>query len=206
MKARTLLKRIMATISGKTNELRIRVTIFFLLRNKTMLMDSLSDKLQALTGGGPHHHRHRHHHHRKKDDDNVNEQETNAMLMHAAVAKKFISAEAEAEAVVLERASNDFDRVGGEVSEEGIYPDLTHTLFQGSKLDMELTKEVDGRSNSRLGQLSIPEEYGSSSSSDEGEKVRPEDIDQAAELFIERVRYQIRLENQESFDSYRQKM
>ncbi|GAB4847392.1 hypothetical protein Ancab_026450 [Ancistrocladus abbreviatus] len=204
IKVPSLLKRIMAALSSKTDELRTRIMIFFLLRNRAVLMDSVSDKLQALVGGG-HHHRQPHGRHHKKDDDS--QEETKALVTHSAAASQLITAEKEAEIVVNAASADvlDFDRVGGEVTEEDMYPNLTHNLLKESEEEIELTEEDDDGYTSQFGQQRIPEERGSSGGKSD-DMTLEEDIDQAADLFIERFRRQIQLQKQESFDQRQQKM
>uniref|UniRef100_A0A803MMN2 Uncharacterized protein n=1 Tax=Chenopodium quinoa TaxID=63459 RepID=A0A803MMN2_CHEQI len=66
VKVPSLMKKIIAAFSNKTNDLRVRLMIFFLL-HKNFDKTSLTNSLQALVSHHPHH--------KKKNDDAIDEKE-----------------------------------------------------------------------------------------------------------------------------------
>ncbi|KAK1320024.1 hypothetical protein QJS10_CPB04g00052 [Acorus calamus] len=103
-------------VKSKTSEVKTRLIIFGLLRNKKLLMTTISHKLQALTG---HHHNH-HHDKRVSDDSNVDGKAV--VLYNSATAPALTGTSG----YCLVNCADDDDE----------YPDLTHTLFdEGGDID-----------------------------------------------------------------------
>ncbi|GMH25647.1 hypothetical protein Nepgr_027490 [Nepenthes gracilis] len=204
-KTPNLLKRIMAALSSKTNELRTRFTIFLLLRNSRTLMDTISQKLQAVAGGN-----HLQHRHKKNDDDNDEVAERECLInschknsaedgcFHASIAQEAATVEGAVAAKVP-----CYERVRGRVDVDEKSADLPHTLTKQLE-EEELTEEEDdfsARYDFRTEIATIPEKGGGNGS--DGNRsddfISEEDIDQAADLFIKRFREQICLQKQLSF-------
>ncbi|KAJ8431904.1 hypothetical protein Cgig2_013652 [Carnegiea gigantea] len=118
---KSLLKKIIAALSSKTNEIRIRIMIFFLLHKSsidknTSITHSLSHKLHALVAP-------RHHHHTKKNEDVLQHEEdggTHLLISYNRAegtreryTENFINKEEEEEEGVPRLDSHAFQGVGG---------------------------------------------------------------------------------------------
>ncbi|KAK9678046.1 hypothetical protein RND81_11G184400 [Saponaria officinalis] len=156
VKTPSLLKKIIAAFSNKTNELRIRFMIFFLL-HKNIDKASLSHSLHALVSQPSSHHR-------KAADDGglLEENNEHGFLMHY---------------------NHD------EVEEE----DLARVILKESEVELE--EEAEGEvavmGGGGGGGEMVEEEDG---------EVGEEDIDQAADMFIQRFKRQIQLQKQFSLE------
>lgn len=178
-------------LKTKTRDIRTRLIIFSLLRNKKILMSSVSEKLRALMGQQDHHH---YHHSEKKDEDEEEgegeEGESKAIVVHDNDAV-YSSVHESLPNPTHTEVADDFENQEEECGEndENKYPDLTHTLSD----DMELENGGRGGSVIDLVKKSKPE----------GEEFRLEDeIDHLADLFIQRFHRQILMQKQLSFKRY----
>lgn len=173
-KAKTL------ALKSKTHALKTRLMIFSLLRDKKVLMSSISRKLHSIMGQIEH----------DKDqedgDNNTGEQSKGIVLYNHG--SMLLPNPAQIE--LLENA-DEVDNVYGygygysyekEDGEEK-FPDLTHSLFESEDLEFEDPggSVIDLVKNSKK----------------EGEEFRLEDeIDHVADLFIKRFHRQIRMQKQ----------
>ncbi|KAH9743029.1 hypothetical protein KPL70_003166 [Citrus sinensis] len=176
-------------LKTKTRDIRTRLIIFSLLRNKKILMSSVSEKLRALMGQQDHHH---YHHSKKKDEDEDDEveEESKAIVVHDNDAV-YSSVHESLPNPTHTEVADDFENQEEECGEndENKYPDLTHTLSD----DMELENGGRGGSVIDLVKKSKPQ----------GEEFRLEDeIDHLADLFIQRFHRQILMQKQLSFKRY----
>lgn len=197
MKTPSLLKKILAALSSKTNELRIRIMIFFLL-HKNIDKSALTHKLHALVS----HHNHHNIPHLKIDEfiedseekiketqfedqeevyNNHEEQQKNPSLLmyYNKVAE---GGEAQTESV---------PRVEEDEEEEN----LTHVLFKESVAALEEEEEEEG----------VAVEEGGGAVAEVVEEAE-EDIDQAADMFIKRFKQQIQLQKQYSLERHNQRV
>ncbi|KAK1270795.1 hypothetical protein QJS04_geneDACA021062 [Acorus gramineus] len=109
-------------VKSKTSEVKTRLIIFGLLRNKKLLMTTISHKLQALTG--------HHHHHEKRVSDESNVDSKAVVLYNSATAPALT----ETSGYCLVNCADDDE-----------YPDLTHTLFdEGGDIDDDDDDDGDG--------------------------------------------------------------
>ncbi|KAJ9683137.1 hypothetical protein PVL29_018931 [Vitis rotundifolia] len=117
-KASSFLKQIISVITtvakakslalkSKTSALKTRLLVFSLLRNKKVLMASISHKLHALVGQQE-----------KTEDD-----QSKAIVVYNAMANESLSSPVCTESVQMEEYYG-YDEEGDEK-----YPDLTHSLF-----------------------------------------------------------------------------
>ncbi|KAK2665950.1 hypothetical protein Ddye_004524 [Dipteronia dyeriana] len=188
-RASGLLKQIITTITtmaknktlalkSKTRAIKTRLIIFSLLRNKKILMNSISDKLRSLVG---------------HDQDLINKviKEDEAAVDVDDQSKSFVLYNAlslpnpthtefqEAEQGEYGYGPYSYD----DDDDDDKYPDLTHSLFDSADLDasgsvIDLVKK----------------------SKPEGEEFRLEDeIDQVADLYIKKFHRQMRFQKQLSF-------
>ncbi|KAJ4729599.1 DUF761 domain-containing protein [Melia azedarach] len=179
-KAKTL------ALKSKTRAIKTRLIIFSLLRNKKILMGSISDKLRTLMA---------HQHHDKKDEEEGEGEgegegeeqmgdENRALVVCNAMSHESLPNPTQTE--LLEKAEED-----DEFDDNDKYPDLTHSLFDSADLDFE----DPGGSVIDLVKNSKPE----------GQEFRLEDeIDQVADLFIKRFHRQMRIQKQLSLKRYQE--
>lgn len=129
-KASSFLKQIISVITtvakakslalkSKTSALKTRLLVFSLLRNKKVLMASISHKLHALVGQ------------QKTEEDD----QSKAIVVYNAMANESLSSPVCTELVRME------DYYGYEEEGDDKYPDLTHSLFD---LREEEEDEVGG--------------------------------------------------------------
>ncbi|XP_074271796.1 uncharacterized protein LOC141595730 [Silene latifolia] len=153
VRVRGLWKKIITALSNKTNELRIRIMIFFLL-HKNIDKTSLTQSLHALVSQPPssssHRPRHQNHHHdENKLEDVVGDEAT---------------------------ITSSYDEY------EGL--SLTHELFKESEAEVETEAIMVHGGGAVEGTVEVGDE----------------DIDQAADLFIQRFKKQMQLQKQLSLE------
>ncbi|XP_048337140.2 uncharacterized protein LOC125424290 [Ziziphus jujuba] len=193
-RASGIVKKIIAAISSiakaktmalksKTTALKTRIAIFSLLRNKKILMTSISHKLQALVS------QHGSKGHSISNSDPEQEQEHEVLQSHKAALVLYTSSHnINAMACECEQAADEHVQVGylqeyeDEVEEK--YPDLTHSLFDEVEDTAGAPSVIDMVKNSK---------------EEAGEEFRLEDeIDHVADLFIKRFHRQIMFQKQQS--------
>ncbi|CAJ1792545.1 unnamed protein product [Sphenostylis stenocarpa] len=195
MKNRTsgLLKQIISNLSSmaksktmalksKTNAIRARLIIFSLMKNKKLLMSSLSEKFHSVWG----------HSSQSKDDcllEDGNDQSKAIVLYNNSHSYEALPNPCET-LVVEEQDQDDYEGYYNyDDDDDDKYPDLTHSLFESEDLDL-------GRSVIDLVKNSKEEE---------GKEFKLEDeIDFAADLFIRKFRRQMVLQKQESLKRKRE--
>ncbi|KAI9177828.1 hypothetical protein LWI28_019754 [Acer negundo] len=185
----TMAKNKTLTLKSKTRAIKTRLIIFSLLRNKKILMTSITDKLRSLVG-------HDQDLFNKVIKEEEEEEEDEAAgddvddQSKAVVSYNAMSLESLPNPTLTEfQEEEQGDQYGyGPYSydDDDKYPDLTHSLFDSADLDasgsvIELVKK----------------------SKAEGEEFRLEDeIDQVADLFIRKFHRQIRFQKQLSFKEH----
>lgn len=112
-KAKTL------ALKTKTRAMKTRLIIFSLLRNKKILMSSISEKLRVLMG--------QQHYDKKQDGDNQ-ASENNAVVLCNAMSQESLPNPTHTESM---EDNYDYD------DDNEKYPDLTHSLFDAEDLDFE---------------------------------------------------------------------
>ncbi|BFG15950.1 hypothetical protein CerSpe_022240 [Prunus speciosa] len=188
-KASVFLKQIMSLLSSiakakslaiksKTNAVKARLIMFSLVKNKKVLMDTVSHKIHSLLG----------HYHRDKqsdeEDDDEGSDRSKALVLYNTIANEY-SRSAGACSSYNAMAEEDED-------EDNKYPDLRHSMFDE---DENFDDVKDGGSVIDIVR----------NSKEEGEDFKLEDeIDQVADLFINRFHKQIRLQKLLSFKRYQE--
>lgn len=170
----TIAKAKTLALKTKTRAIKTRLIIFSLLRNKKILMSSVSDKLRVLMG--------QQQHENKKQEDSDQASGKNAIVLYNSLSQESLPIPTHTEFL---EDNFDYD------DENGKYPDLTHSLFEAEDVDFE----DPGGSVIDLVKNSKPE--------GEEFKLEDE-IDHAAELFIKRFHRQLRLQKQLSFKRYQE--
>ncbi|XP_014491182.1 uncharacterized protein LOC106753832 [Vigna radiata var. radiata] len=172
-------------LKSKTNAIRARLLIFSLIKNKKLLMSSLSEKFHSVWG----------HDSQSKDNDCLLEDgsdQSKAIVLY----NNSLSLRNPGETMVVEQqdqegyegyynyeCGDDYD------DEDDKYPDLTHSLFDSEDLDLG-GSVIDLVKNSK---------------EEAGKEFKLEDeIDFAADLFIMKFRRQMVLQKQESFKRKRE--
>ncbi|XP_043724122.1 uncharacterized protein LOC122671091 [Telopea speciosissima] len=194
-------------LKNKTSAMKSRLIILSFLKNKKILLSSITHKLHALV---PHHHHQAAgsgtvDQHGSCSCDVVQNSNNNAaaiVLYHAAAATNELShsnssyhhpscTELVKEGLGEGGDDHDYD------DDDDKYPDLTHSLFES---------EAEGED-----ELDLGEPGGSvidlvrNCRGDQGENFKLEDeIDQVADLFIRRFHRQMKMQKQESFKRYRE--
>ncbi|XP_027352793.1 uncharacterized protein LOC113863421 [Abrus precatorius] len=192
--SRSLLKQIIANLSSmaksktmalkaKANTIRGRLIIFSLMKNKKLLMSSLSEKFHSMWG---------HHSQPNKEDSLLEDGSENsrAIVVYNNNANSYYEALPNpCETQVVEEQDQDgyesYYNYGDAdaVDDDDKYPDLTHTLFDSEGLDFG-GSVIDLVKNSK---------------EEAGQEFKLEDeINLAADLFILKFRRQMVLQKQES--------
>ncbi|EEF49299.1 uncharacterized protein LOC8273061 [Ricinus communis] len=184
-KAKTL------ALKNKTNALRTRLMIFSLLRDKKILMSTISQKLHALAGQQEHDKQQQ-----EEGEDSIEDQSKAIVLYNHST----MSVPNPSQTELLENADDGqgngyfygygygYEEVDGD---EEKFPDLTHSLFDSEDLDFE----DPGGSVIELVK----------NSKKEGEEFSLEDeIDHVADLFIKRFHRQMRMQKQLSIKRYQE--
>ncbi|KAF9607011.1 hypothetical protein IFM89_030430 [Coptis chinensis] len=104
-------------LKSKSSAFKTRLIIFSLIKNKKVLLGSISDKINSLLGQE----------HMRKDDDMV--EQNKAIVLHSSTAS--------ANEYSQPNPSCSDSLVVHEYSYEDEYPDLTHTLFECDGEDYE---------------------------------------------------------------------
>lgn len=194
------MKKIIAAFSNKTNDLRVRLMIFFLL-HKNFDKTSLTNSLQALVSHHPHH--------KKKNDDAIDEEEELELVENRQYNKEYEDDDEEMKGHSLllnynkatsmmvsdtphdMRVVQDVPRIytPNQSGEQQRNVDLTHALFKESEAEMEKEEETEEAV-----------EGGEQRMVEEEEDMGDEDIDQAADMFIQRFKKQMLLQKQRSLE------
>lgn len=168
-------------LKSKTTALKTRIVIFSLLRDKKIMMSSVSHKLQALMGHHDHQKKHSDHGEQQLVDDDDDGDQSNSLVVYSIKANP----------------TNGQGHVGYleyEDEDENKYPDLTHSLFELE--DTEIEEEEDPRASV----IDIVK----NSKEEAGEEFKLEDeIDHVADLFIKRFHRQMLFQKQQSLKRYR---
>ena len=185
-KASVFLKQIISLLSSlgskakrKTNTVKARLIMISLMKNKKVLMDSLSHKIHNLLSN---------HQHKENDDDHGGEEDlSKAIVLYNAKANDNdnFQCSSACSSHLVEYHNNYDDR-------EDKYPDLRHSLFDEfdeDDQDLQGGSVIEMVRNSKV----------------EGEDFKLEDeIDHAADLFITRFHKQMRLQKLQSFKRYQE--
>ncbi|KAJ4841806.1 hypothetical protein Tsubulata_037980 [Turnera subulata] len=205
-KASGFLKRIMSILTSvakaralalksKTSALRTRLIIFSLLRNKKLVMNSISNKLQALMAQGQHEKRPADQQDMAGDDVDDDHQSSSrdrrSIMLYNQNSAYLPNSSTQ---FLQEDQEEGQDSIGygyGYEDDQDKYPDLTHSLFDSEDLDFEDPggSVIDIVKNAKQ----------------EGEEFRLEDeIDHVADLFIKRFHRQMRLQKQLSIKRHQE--
>ena len=128
-KASVIIKQIMAALSSiakaksiaiknKTSAFKARLIMFSLLKQKKVIMDSLSHKIHRLLGQND-----------KENNDEIGEQSMAIVLYNAMRNKSQVSS---SHTQLIEKAEADDDD-----DDDDKYPDLRHSLFDEEDLEFE---------------------------------------------------------------------
>lgn len=199
VKAPNLLKKIIAAFSSKTNELRIRLMIFFLL-HKNLDTTSITSSLQALVSHHPHHHKKK-----KNDDDNaVDEEEEEeeegrrrSLLMNYNKATSMMLCNNNTQDMSVVEDMPRISKAKNHDDDQQRTMDLTHALFKESEAAMEKEGDTEEAVESRGERTLLG---GGVAEEEEEEIMGEEDIDQAADMFIQRFKKQMLLQKQRSLE------
>ncbi|KAJ0111117.1 hypothetical protein Patl1_02498 [Pistacia atlantica] len=107
----TIAKAKTLALKTKTRAIKTRLIIFSLLRNKKIMMSSISDKLRVLMG--------QQHEDKTKQDGDDQPEGNNAIVLYNAIPSH------------TQFLDYDYDY------DNNKYPDLTHSLFEAEDLDFE---------------------------------------------------------------------
>lgn len=162
-------------IKTKTSAAKARLVMFSLLKNKKVLMDTVSHKIHNLLG----------HHDKASNQGDDEGDESRAIVLYNAVADGYSHSAGSSRLHTIEVDDDEDDN-------NDKYPDLRHFLFDEDENFDDIKaggSVVDIVKNSKV----------------EGEDFKLEDeIDQVADLFITRFHKQIRLQKVESFKRYKE--
>lgn len=185
-KASVLLKQVISSltsiakaksmaIKSKTNAIKARLIMFSLMKNKKVLLDSISQKVHSLLG--PH--------------DEESGDQNKAIILHNAKAYGWqcgSSSEIHTQLMVDKNINEDDD--------DAKYPDLRHSLFEEEDYSISMDDDLQG--GSLIDMVRNSKEEGGEDFSLENE------IDHVADLFINRFHKQMRMQKLESFKRYQQ--
>lgn len=164
-------------IKTKTSAAKTRLIMFSLLKNKKVLMDTVSHKIHNLLG----------HHDKASNQGDDEGDESRATVLYNAIANEYSHSAGSSRLHTIEDDDDEDDN-------NDKYPDLRHFLFDEDENFDDIKaggSVVDIVKNSKV----------------EGEDFKLEDeIDQVADLFITRFHKQIRLQKVESFKRYKEKL
>ena len=197
--ASRLLKQIIASLSSmaksktmalksKTNAIKARLIIFSLMKNKKLLMSSISEKFHSVLG---------HHSHPKEDnclleDGTSSDHHNRAIVVYNNNAHSYEALPNPSETQLVEEQAYQDGYEEGYYrydDDDDKYPDLTHTLFDSEDLDLG-GSVIDLVKNSK---------------EEKGQEFKLEDeIDHVADLFIKKFRRQMILQKQESLKRQRE--
>ncbi|KAG2405303.1 uncharacterized protein HKW66_Vig0045580 [Vigna angularis] len=173
-------------LKSKTNAIRARLLIFSLMKNKKLLMSSLSEKFHSVWG----------HDSQSKDNDCLLEDGTDQSKAIVLYNNSLSLPNPSGTLVVEEQDQDGYEGYynyecgdDDDDDDDDKYPDLTHTLFDSEDLDLG-GSVIDLVKNSK---------------EEAGKEFKLEDeIDFAADLFIMKFRRQMDLQKQESFNRKRE--
>ncbi|CAL5193053.1 unnamed protein product [Lathyrus oleraceus] len=174
-------------LKSKTNAIKARLILFSFMKNKKLLMSSISEKFHSLWGSHPHHHKEDclieggncDYHNRAIVVYNKNAHTYEALLNPSELAQQVLDEQDQEDGYDGYYDNDDDDK----------YPDLTHNLFDSEGLDFG-GSVIDRVKNCK-------EEAGK-------EFKLEDDIDEVADLFIRRFRRNIILQKQDSLKRKRQ--
>ncbi|KAK7396019.1 hypothetical protein VNO78_16701 [Psophocarpus tetragonolobus] len=190
-----LLKQIIANLSSmaksktmalksKTNAIRARLIIFSLMKNKKLLMSSLSEKFHSVWGQSS----------QPKEDCLLEDgsDQNKAIVLYNRNAHSYEALPNPSETQVVEEQDGYdgyYNYGDDDAGDDDKYPDLTHSLFDSEDLDLG-GSVIDLVKNSK---------------EEAGKEFKLEDeIDLAADLFIIKFRRQMVLQKQESLKRKRE--
>ncbi|GAA0153872.1 hypothetical protein LIER_12006 [Lithospermum erythrorhizon] len=169
-------------IKSKTDEMRAKVVVFSLLKDKRLSFGGISHKIHALLGGGQNQ--------EKKIDDEEVDDDKAIVLYNNSTGNS--SNPTHQEAADTQRYLLEYYGQGGHEGEDDKYPDLTHSLFE--EFDDDFLGDDPNASVIDLVRNSKEEE---------GEDFKLEDeIDHVADLFIKKFHKRVRMQKLESFKRY----
>ena len=165
-------------IKSKTSAAKARMIMFSLVKNKKVLMDTVSHKIQSLLG----------HDHCDPEEEEEGDQ-SKALVLYNAIANEYSHAVGTSTYMLR---YNGQDEEEEDDDDDDKYPDLRHSLFDENE-NFDDVKDggsvIDLVKNSKV----------------EGEDFKLEDeIDHVADLFINRFHKQMRLQKLLSFKRYQE--
>ncbi|XP_042497224.1 uncharacterized protein LOC122076024 [Macadamia integrifolia] len=166
-------------LKNKTSAIKTRLIILSVLKNKKILLSSITHKLHALVGQQDKMKEDAHEHGDQSSSSNAN-----AIVLFNSMAKESHSNPSCTELVKVEE---------NEYEEDEEYPDLTHSLFDSEADELDLADPggsvIDLVRNSK----------------EDGENFKLEDeIDHVADLFIRKFHRQIKMQKLDSFKRYQE--
>ncbi|KAL0004765.1 hypothetical protein SO802_012326 [Lithocarpus litseifolius] len=184
-KASVIIKQIMAALSSiakaksiaiknKTSAFKARLIVFSLLKQKKVIMDSLSHKIHRLLGQND-----------KENNDEIGEQGM-AIVLYNAMRNK--SQASSSHTQLIEKAEADED---DDDDDDDKYPDLRHSLFDEEDLEFE------DQGGSIIDLVRNAKEGGENFNLED-------EIDHVADLFILRFHKQMRMQKLDSFKRYQE--
>ncbi|XP_048430728.1 uncharacterized protein LOC103950374 isoform X1 [Pyrus x bretschneideri] len=158
-------------IKSKTSATKARLIMFSLVKNKKVLMDTVSHKIHSLLG----------HDHRYQEEEEGDQ--SKALVLYNAIANEYSHAVGTSTCMLRYNGQDEEE----EDDDDDKYPDLRHSLFDENE-NFDDVKDggsvIDLVKNSKV----------------EGEDFKLEDeIDHVADLFINRFHKQMRLQKLLSF-------
>ncbi|MQL91404.1 hypothetical protein Taro_024013 [Colocasia esculenta] len=187
-------------VKSKTSAVKTRLIIFGLLRNKKVLMNTISHKVHAILG------------HQDKqgrgsgaadDDDDNDVDNSKAIVLYNAVPNEETVPDREvaasaAHGMMIESFNGEeaVEEAEKEEEDDDGYPDLRHSLFDeedeylqgddGTGSVVDLVKNIRGE--------------------EQGDFVLEDEIDHVADVFIRRFHRQMRMQKLESFKRFQEMM
>ncbi|KAM1304001.1 hypothetical protein FF1_021611 [Malus domestica] len=165
-------------IKSKTSAAKARLIMFSLVKNKKVLMDTVSHKIHSLLG----------HDHRDQEEEEGDQ--IKALVLYNAIANEY--SHAVGTSICMLRYNGRDEEEDDDDDDDDNYPDLRHSLFDENE-NFDDVKDggsvIDLVKNSKV----------------EGEDFKLEDeIDHVADLFINRFHKQMRLQKLLSFKRYQE--
>ncbi|KAF3430884.1 hypothetical protein FNV43_RR25614 [Rhamnella rubrinervis] len=188
-KASVLLKRVISAltsiakaksmaIKSKTSAVKARLIMFSLMKNKKVLLDSISQKVHSLLG---------------QHDEESGDQNKAIILYNAKAYEWQCGSSTEIHTqLMVDRSKNEDD--DDDDDDDAKYPDLRHSLFEED--DYSMDDDVQG--GSVIDMVRNSKKEGGEDFSLENE------IDHVADLFINRFHKQMRMQKLESFRRYQE--
>ncbi|XP_031252667.1 uncharacterized protein LOC116110602 [Pistacia vera] len=162
------------SVKNKTSAVKARLIMFSLMKNKKVLLGTISNKIHGILG-----------HH----DDHEADQ-SKAIVLYNAIAATEPTQSSSSYTHQLEYYNSDND------NDNEKYPDLTHSLF--NEEGFEFDDDDDDQGGSIIDLVKNSKEEGGEDFSLE------EEIDHVADLFIKRFHKQMRLQKLQSFKRFQE--